>query len=47
MTAAGQQIRGLTRSAALEDAPRGVRINAVCLGTIETRMVSDKIAKGE
>jgi len=36
---------GLTKSAALEYATRGVRINAVCPGIIETPMVAEMLAR--
>jgi NAD(P)-dependent dehydrogenase (short-subunit alcohol dehydrogenase family) len=45
--ASRQGIIGLTRNAAFEYAPRGVRINAICPGTLETPMVTDMTAKGE
>jgi len=36
---------GLTQSAALENAARGIRLNAVCSGTINTPMVAKMVTE--
>ena len=40
-------VLGLTRSTALETGAQGIRVNAVCPGTISTRMVDRMVAAGE
>lgn len=45
--AAKHAVVGLTKSAAVEYASRGIRVNAVCPGTFDTPMVDDLIAKGD
>jgi NAD(P)-dependent dehydrogenase (short-subunit alcohol dehydrogenase family) len=45
--AAKHGVLGLTKSSAMEYASKGIRINAVCPGTIETPMVEDMIKTGD
>jgi NAD(P)-dependent dehydrogenase (short-subunit alcohol dehydrogenase family) len=46
-TATKHGVLGLTKSAAVEYASKGIRINAVCPGTIETPMVDTMIKTGD
>ena len=43
-TASKHAVVGLTKSAALEYAPKGIRINAVCPGSTDTPMVQQALA---
>ncbi len=45
--AAKHGVLGMTKSAAIEYAPKGIRINAVCPGTIETPMVQQMVSSGD
>lgn len=46
-SAAKHGMHGLTKCTAIDYAPRGIRINAVCPGTIETRMVERMFEAGD
>ena len=39
-------LRGATRSAAMELGPRGIRVNCICPGAIDTQMISEETRSG-
>lgn len=46
-SAAKHGIHGLTKCAAIDYAPKGIRINAICPGTIDTQMVQNMFDSGD